>query len=160
MKLRVPSVVLVCHSYRALISGTRSVPRSLLKKGTRSVLRSRFEKKNAFRSSFLSKGTVVPFPFLWKSRLKFNEPIFLARIIIQLAKEKFTWNFDTKQSFLEKNVIFNLKGWHFHDYRRKRNDERNAISFLWFQERVPFLVPLLKKGTRYRSVPQKSGTRS
>ena len=47
-----------------LISGTRSVPRSLLKKGTRSVLRSRFEKKNAFRSSFLSKGTVVPFPFL------------------------------------------------------------------------------------------------
>ena len=41
-----------------LISGRRSVPRSWLKKGTHSVFRSRFEKKNAFRSSFLSKGTV------------------------------------------------------------------------------------------------------
>ena len=65
--------------FRALavpqIFGTRSVPRSLLKKGTRSVLRSNLEKRNAFRSSFLRKGTVVPFSFLNK-----KSPKLLTRI--------------------------------------------------------------------------------
>ena len=48
------------------IFGTRSVPRSLPKKGTRSILRSYIGKSNAFRSSFLRKGTVVLFSFLKK----------------------------------------------------------------------------------------------
>ena len=63
-----------------LISGTRYVPRFLLKKGTRSVLCSKFEKRNAFHSLFLSKGMDFSFPFLCKNSLKFNEPIFLCKI--------------------------------------------------------------------------------
>ena len=64
------------------ISEKRFIPRSLLKKRMLFVLRSRFEKLNAFCSSFLGKGTVVPFPFPLRSRLQSNETIFQANIWI------------------------------------------------------------------------------
>ena len=82
------------HFGRALavpqIFGTRSFPRSLLKKGTRSVLRSNFEKRNAFRSSFLRKGTVVPFPFLNKKIPKTYYQILLLNRYIQIYLKLYT----------------------------------------------------------------------
>ena len=125
-----------------LISGTRSVPRSLPKKGTRSVLHSKFEKRNPFRSSFLSKGTGVPFPFLCRNSLQFNEPVFLSKISILSVNEQFAGNFDKKQSFWEKNQFWFSKVGIFMTIRgqwgkKERGTERNFIPLVSGTRSIP-----------------------
>ena len=72
--------------------------------------------------------------------------------------EQFARNIDKKQSFFWEKINSDFPRlaflWLSEASEGKRNEERNATSFLRFQKRVSFLVPLLKKGTRSRSVPK------
>ena len=71
-----------------------------------------------------------------------------------LVKSSHFWKKNRYLLFVKVGIFMSIKE------QGTRNKERNVISFLWFQERVSFLVPLFEKGTRSHSGPQKRGTRN